>query len=120
MAGCLAKIRCGIICPNNIGSMKELDDFFFGGTVSQADALSTDDGWDAARQHEMLYKRAYFGEFGPPLDLDEGIPPMWPGGDVEFCRKAFQRSVWVKFPTEEIRRAKKRKRAKTHGAAKRP
>lgn len=45
IGGCLARIRCPL-CNDIVGSLKELADAFLGGTVSQGDAVATDDGWD--------------------------------------------------------------------------
>ena len=76
IAGCLAKLRCGAVCPNTVGSGKELADQVQGGTVSQADALATDDGWDYAEN----YLSGIEGEF--MLD------------DVKFCEYAARHSGW--------------------------
>lgn len=77
MGGCLARIRCGTWCPDNLGSMKEASDTLTGGTVSQADALATDDGWDAA---------------GYYLNFTEG--QTFSLNDVELCKYAYRHSQW--------------------------
>jgi RHS repeat-associated protein len=80
IAGCLAKLRCGAVCPNTVGSMKELSDRIFGGgrkIVSQADALATDDGYDYA---ESYLDGLNGGEFGL--------------NDIAFCKYGAEHSVW--------------------------
>jgi RHS repeat-associated protein len=51
VSGCLANIRCGTPCSNQLGTLKELSDSVLGGTVSMDDAVATDDGWDLGEKY---------------------------------------------------------------------
>jgi hypothetical protein len=77
IAGCLARLRCGWACPNNIGSWKELADAALGGTVSKDDAVATDDGWDAADGFLQLT--------GGQFDIN----------DIRFCIYEAKMSGWM-------------------------
>ena len=79
VAGCLSNIRCWLACPDNVGTYKELDDSIFEGTVSRADALATDDGWDWAKEN-------WAGDWS----LGDRF-----GDDIEFCRYGARRSTWA-------------------------
>jgi hypothetical protein len=81
IAGCLARLLCNDSCPNSIGSWKELSDSMFGGTVSQGDALATDDGWDFAND----YLNGLNGG-------DFGLDP------VAFCKFGASQSQWGSGP----------------------
>jgi len=96
IAGCLSRIRCEWACRDSVGSLKEYDDFLFGGTVSRADALATDDGWDAVDKYLKNYYNNGYETLGGPFV----------GGQVKFCKQLYKRSIWPKMVNDLLTKRK--------------